>query len=627
MPKYKLNRELHGIELYFDSMPSDNVRNSLKSNNWRWNPAKKCWYNKETEITKKYARDICKTTPQKGLKKEKAVTKDNKQKFNNTSANEWVDTILNRIRNNDPFKEYTEDGSTCLKLMEHQKAGSIIADKYNRFAFFYDTGTGKTAMALNIISEKYKARGTKFLIIAPKPLIKNAWLDDANRFFPQMRILPLSVNITKDDYKDILNTWSRISGKQVYPRTLLSNNYSKKYLKKKLISNAQHYIVNMDLIRTKENADKLIKETGVTGIVIDESSIIKNYDSKSAQRIRVITKDMDYVYLLSGKPAPNSPLEYFSQMKIVDPQTFSMGFDSFKDYYFTHRGKNSYVIKNQYSERNLTKMVGQRSIIVRKEDCLNLPETTSIKRTIDLDKDTRELYSKVLNNFVTEVVALDGQSTMTRFMGNMARIAKLREIACGFYLDENKRYHISSEKNLALISLLVDEIGTAEQVIIWCNFQFEIETIESELKRRCFSVVTAYGKSKNLDENIQLFKNGQAQYMVAHPKTLKYGVTFTNCHYAVYNSLSYSLEDYYQSHDRIYRMGQAKKCFFYHLLSRESIDELIYKNLSEKRMTTKVFEDLIKKSSKFGVPNSLVDKAISVKPSTIEIATSSINAE
>lgn len=57
---------------------------------------------------------------------------------------------------------------------------------------------------------------------------------------------------------------------------------------------------------------------------------------------------------------------------------------------------------------------------------------------------------------------------------------------------------------------------------------------------------------------LKKFKNGEADILLAHPKTLQYGVTLTNCHYSIYYSLSYSFEQYYQCHDRIYRFGQGK---------------------------------------------------------------------
>ena len=54
---------------------------------------------------------------------------------------------------------------------------------------------------------------------------------------------------------------------------------------------------------------------------MDESAILKNYNGKTAETMREMASLVKYVYLLSGKPAPNNITEYFSQMKIVDPDT------------------------------------------------------------------------------------------------------------------------------------------------------------------------------------------------------------------------------------------------------------------------------------------------------------------
>lgn len=536
----------------------------------------------------------------------------------------FVSEIQKRIHKNDKFQEYSSSHVSGIKLMSHQKAGAELAARYHRFAFFYDTGTGKTIMTLNIIAERYKKSGTRFLIVAPKPLIKSAWLDDA-KYFPQVRILPISANITFEEYKALYNKWAKEEGKLLDWDLMYDRKRSISLIIEKLAKWAHHVIVNSEQIIQPSKAQAVLDIYGIKGLIVDESSILKNHDSKTAQRMRVLAKQMDYVYILSGKPAPNSPVEYFSQMKIVDPTTFSMSFDAFKDKYFMARGSFKLVFKNQYSQRAVSEMIGRRSIFVKKEECLDLPDEVSMRIQVDMDPKSFAFYSQVMQNMVTEIVAMDGSELQTRNMGHLARIAKLREIASGFYLDSDNQYYISPSK-LNTLMLVLDEIGD-NQVIIWCNFQFEIEIIERELKKHHRSVVTAYGKTKQLDENIRLFKTGECQYMIAHPKTLKYGVTFTKCHYAVYNSLSYSFEDYYQSHDRIYRAGQRNNCFYYHLLSENTIDQVIYENIGNKHMTAKIFEQLIKKSSKFGLRKDQIDRALSVSPKTQAIATSIVNVD
>jgi Large polyvalent protein associated domain 25 len=55
---YKLNEEMNGIELYFSAVPSENVRNELKSNGFKWSKFKKCWYAKQSEKTILFAESL-----------------------------------------------------------------------------------------------------------------------------------------------------------------------------------------------------------------------------------------------------------------------------------------------------------------------------------------------------------------------------------------------------------------------------------------------------------------------------------------------------------------------------------------------------------------------------------------
>lgn len=82
--------------------------------------------------------------------------------------------------------------------------------------------------------------------------------------------------------------------------------------------------------------------------------------------------------------------------------------------------------------------------------------------------------------------------------------------------------------------------------------------------------------------------------MVAHPATLRYGVTFVDCTTAIYYSLSYSYNDYAQSHDRIYRRGQEKPCTFIFLLVPRTIDTVLYNVVHKKQDLSQQMEKMVK---------------------------------
>ena len=68
----------------------------------------------------------------------------------------FVNAVQGRIMRREPIQGLP---GSCSKLMNHQKGGTLIAEKFNKFAFFYDTGTGKTLMALDIIHRKAATKG------------------------------------------------------------------------------------------------------------------------------------------------------------------------------------------------------------------------------------------------------------------------------------------------------------------------------------------------------------------------------------------------------------------------------------------------------------------------------------
>lgn len=58
MTTFATNKELNGVEIYFDIKPSEEVRNQLKALKFRWHKIKKCWYAKQNYDTLKIAQDL-----------------------------------------------------------------------------------------------------------------------------------------------------------------------------------------------------------------------------------------------------------------------------------------------------------------------------------------------------------------------------------------------------------------------------------------------------------------------------------------------------------------------------------------------------------------------------------------
>lgn len=88
MARYELNNDLNGVEIYFDSLPDESIRNEMKAINFRWHRVKKCWYAKQNEDTMALVKRICgeaESVP--NAHKEKTAT--------NVNAVQIVEPIMN----------------------------------------------------------------------------------------------------------------------------------------------------------------------------------------------------------------------------------------------------------------------------------------------------------------------------------------------------------------------------------------------------------------------------------------------------------------------------------------------------------------------------------------------------
>lgn len=342
----------------------------------------------------------------------------------------------------------------------------------------------------------------------------------------------------------------------------------------------------------------------VDGIVFDESALLRNPASQIFRAMKTCSEHLRYLYILSGKPAPNRLIEYYSQMQLVLPDVLFHPYDQVREAlqkeagYYT--GSSVLTAKKgipgPFTRKSFLHLIDYGSITVSKEECIDLPEKTYKTRLVELNKVGKEKYASMKHFLRVSIDEEDkqnpGLNRSIRANGILAKLSKLRQIASGFLIDGEQVLQIHPCK-LKELMLVLDELGD-NQVIIWCQFLHEITSISKELQKAGKHFATAFSGTKSKDESINSFKSGQVQYLIAHPKTLRYGVTLINCTYAIYYSLSYSYEEYYQSHDRIYRQGQTKPCTYLFLHVKDTIDEIMYDAIQEKKSNVEIAENLLK---------------------------------
>jgi len=445
-------------------------------------------------------------------------------------------------------------------LMEHQRRAVELAMNTDRHLFAYDTGVGKTFIGIEII--KFKA--VKTLVVCPLSIITPAWFEDLDKFAPEIR----KANLWKQKRRQL----------RFYRQEMMKS---------------QVCIVNFEAFKSQL---QYIEEGGFKMVLIDESSKIKNYKSQITKDITKYCDNIEFVYLFSGTPAPNSELEYFPQTRIINPLIHGKSYFRHRNKFFVNPGLGFKWFLS--GDRRIEFLDGLSKVmtVVKKEDVLDLPPRTFNKREVILSPKEKKAYKEMATQLVAEIE----DEEITAYNAAV-KIMKLRQVTAGFMFNEDGvPMFLGTSKLKELLSLL-EEIG-ANQVIIWTQFQYEAFQIMDALAPHQRMALKRGFKDyeQSLHENpvcglcngtvsqdlkdlqVRLFKEGKFQYMIAHPKSLGHGVTLTNTSYAIYNSLSYSSEEHKQSQDRIYRKGQYNACTYYYLLAPGTIDPVIYSALRGK---------------------------------------------
>lgn len=416
-------------------------------------------------------------------------------------------------------------------LRKYQKEIVNNALNHGSYGIFADTGTGKTVIGIEI-AKHYR----KTLVLCPLSVIETAWVDDCHNFYPDMRII---------------NVWGN----------------SKQHRLEMLKQDADIYVMNYESFKIIIND---IKKAKFDCMIVDESSVMKNMSSQITSMILSMVDRIPHRFVLSGCPTPNHNSEIFPQMKFVNPEIFGNNYYGFLARYFHQDMANPHVWyqTNDDKERYFGRL-REQSIFLKKEDCVDLPDKIFEIKRFELDKTQQTYYDDILNDIREHI------NEWNKFEFT-AKLMKLREITSGFVIQKDKSIVDFPTNKKSVLRETLSEIGE-HQVIIWCQFQHEIETLAKE-----FGGIGLTSKTKNRDDIIRKFKNGEIQYLFTHPQLLGKGLTFVNCTYNVYYSMSFSYEEFKQSQDRIHRIGQTNKCTYIILQAKNTIEERIYDCLQRK---------------------------------------------
>jgi SNF2 family DNA or RNA helicase len=429
-----------------------------------------------------------------------------------------------------------------------------------------EMGTGKSKVLIDNISMLYdKGKINGALIIAPKGVYKNWYADQ----------IPTHM---ADHIEKTVVLWESSKNKEAEYKKLFQSS-----------EDLQILVMNVEALSTKKGklfAWKFLN-CHKAMMAIDESTTIKNPGAIRTKNIIDLGKHVSYKRILTGSPVTKSPLDLFMQCLFLDPWLLD------QQSYYAFRTRYAICRKINVSGRSVEIVVGYRNLgelseklkpfsyRCLKDDCLDLPSKTYMKRVITLTPEQKKLYKDMKEK---ALAVLNGKMVTSATV--ITQLMRLHQITCGhFKSDDGDTQDVKSNRLAELMNVLEEVEGKA---IIWAHYRHDIETIVKEVKKKYGedSILTYYGDTSTEDRQKAIEKiqdiSSPVRFLVGTPQTGGYGITLTAASTMIYYSNGYDLEKRQQSEARIDRIGQEKPMTYIDIIAEDTIDEKIVKALRQK---------------------------------------------
>lgn len=403
----------------------------------------------------------------------------------------------------------------------HQKKTASFFTMNKKAFCFNEQGTGKTASAIWAADYLMKqGKISRVLVVCPLSIMDSAWREDLFTFAPHRTV-------------DII--------------------YGTANKRRKLLEqNADFAIINYDGI------DIVFDEIAAGGfdlIIVDEATHYKNAQSKRWKTMNKLVGDDTWLWMMTGTPAAQSPLDAYGLAKLVDPTSVPRFFGSFRDMVMRKVTQFRWIVKPDASD--LVFKVLQPAIRFTKEECLDLPDMTYVKRKVEMTRQQQVYYDKLKKNHMMTI----GDDEVSA-VNSAVIINKLLQIAAGaVYTDDGDTLEFDIKHRYKVLKEVIDE--SSQKVLVFVPFKHTIDILVGKLRNDGITTEIIRGDVP-VAKRTDIFKRFQTvddpKVLVIQPQSAAHGVTLTAANTVVWWGPTPSLETYAQANARVHRSGQKHPC-------------------------------------------------------------------
>jgi len=440
----------------------------------------------------------------------------------------------------------------------HQRQTSAFLTMHPKALVLNEIGTGKTASALWSADYLMNAGAVKkVLIISPLSTLERVWGDAI--------------------YKDMIH------------RKAVVLHGTAKRRKQRLKADVDFYIVNHDGFGIIA-ADAM----GMFDLVIvDEAAVYRNTQSNKYKRLNkwMQANPETRLWLMTGTPTPNEPTDAWSLSQLVGNPSSPRTFGRFRDQVMYRDGMYTYLPRAGSVET--VKNVLQPAVRYSREECLDLPDTMTSFRGVDLTPEQKTYHDKMMKDLIVEAAQERVTGTQITAVTEAVKLQKLVQIACGVaYNDKGENVELDCAPRIAATTELVEQVGG--KVIIFVPLTGTLHMLERELSKH-WTVGVINGQVPASKRNVIFhnFQNSDTPHiLLAHPGTMAHGLTLTVARTIIWYGPITSNETYVQANGRIERIGKQFTSNVIHIAATK-LEYAMYNRLKKKQRTQGLLLELI----------------------------------
>jgi SNF2 family DNA or RNA helicase len=438
-------------------------------------------------------------------------------------------------------REYNWPG--LYKPMEHQIETAGFLTMHHRAFCFDEVGLGKTLSCLwaaDYLMAKRVVR--RVLILCPLSIMNSAWLADLSKSILH-RSAAVAYASTASKRKDIVH------------------------------GGYEFVISNFDGLEIID--DEIIKDGRFDLVITDESNVYKSIKTRRWKTLSKILRPTTRLWMLTGTPAPQSPVDAFGLAKLVNPNAVPQFTGAWRDKVLVKVAQFKWKPRPEAPQLVFNAL--QPAIRHTKEQCLDLPPVITLTREIPLTPQQDKYYKQMKREQLVKAAGETVSSANAAIVIN-----KLLQISSGaVYSDEGATIDFDCAPRLNALLEVLEE--TDRKVIVFVPFKHAIAKISEFLQANGQATAIING-DVSLSDRTNIFKTFQQpgaepRIVLIQPQAAAHGVTLTAADTVVFWGPVTSVELYLQAIGRADRIGQTgEKVTVIHFQSSE-VERKLYKQL------------------------------------------------